>query len=198
MPHYRKFLIVLSLALAACNGGAEPDPPGEAPLAGAKIGGAFTLTDKDGNTVRWSDFSGKYRIVYFGYAYCPDVCPLDVQSMMKGYRTFAKEQPELAAKIQPIFITIDPQRDTPEVIGEFTGAFSEKLLGLTGTPEQVEQAAKAFAVYYAKGETSPGGGYLMDHTRGAYLMGPDGKPIALLPVDKGADAVAAELRKWTA
>lgn len=182
------------LALGACK--RESAPTEQPPLAGASIGGPFTLTDQYGKPVTWSDFDGSYRMVYFGYAYCPDVCPLDVQHMTQGYNVFAKEAPKLAGETKMIFITIDPERDTPQVVGEFTRAFSDKLIGLTGTPEQIAQAAKAFSVYYAKGKTSPGGGYLMDHSRGAYLMGRKGEPIALLPLDQGKDAVAAELRKW--
>lgn len=186
--------LALSLSIAACgSGGTGNQPP---PLAGARIGGPFTLVDKAGKSVRWSDFKGRYRIVYFGYAYCPDVCPMDVQSLMKGYRLFKKDSPELADDIQPIFITIDPERDTPAVVGEFTAAFSDQLIGLTGTPGQVKQAARAFSVYYTKGETSGEGGYLMDHSRAAYLMGRKGEPIALLPTDKGPQAVADELARW--
>ena len=189
------FALCLPLALfaAACDA-----PAGEPPLAGAAIGGPFELVDAAGKTVRWSDFDGRYRMIYFGYAYCPDICPYDVQQMMKGYNRFKEAEPELAAQVQPIFVTIDPERDTPAVVGEFTRAFSSDLLGLTGTPEQVAKAAKAFAVYYNKGEDAGDGSYLMDHSRAAYLMGRDGKPIALLPVevqDKG-EAVAAELAKW--
>jgi protein SCO1/2 len=134
-------------------------------------------------------------VLYFGYAYCPDVCPLDVQRMMQGFARFKAAEPALAAQVQPIFVTIDPARDTPKVVGEFTHAFSNDLLGLTGTAEQVDRAAKAFAVYYQKGEGT-NGGYLMDHSRAAYLMGRKGEPIATLPVDQSAEAVAAELAKW--
>ena len=177
--------------LAGCDA-----PAGEPPLAGAAIGGPFELVDSDGKTVRWSDFDGKYRMIYFGYAYCPDVCPLDVQRMMQGYNRFKQAEPDLAAQVQPLFVTIDPERDTPQVVGEFASAFSDDLIGLTGTPEQVAKAAKAFAVYYAKGEEGGAGGYLMDHSRAAYLMGRTGEPIALLPVEKSADDVAAELERW--
>lgn len=180
----------LPLALAACE---QREPP---PLAGAAIGGPFTLEDKAGKPVHWSDFAGKWRIVYFGYTYCPDACPTDVGVMMRGFAEFAKAHPDLAAEVQPIFITIDPERDTPARVGEFAAAFSPRLLGLTGTPQQVDQAARAFAAYYARGKTQPGGGYLMDHSRVAYLMDKDGKPIAMLPVDKTDKAVAAELAKW--
>ena len=191
-----RFLVAcvsLALLAAGCGGGS-----GEPPLAGAAIGGPFELVDSKGETVRWSDFDGKYRMIYFGYAYCPDVCPLDVQRMMQGYNRFKQAEPALAAQVQPLFVTIDPERDTPQVVGEFTSAFSDDLLGLTGTPAQVAAAAKAFAVYYAKGEVSGAGGYLMDHSRAAYLMGRKGEPIALLPVeaDDRGESVAAELARW--
>ncbi|MCT2398682.1 SCO family protein [Novosphingobium mangrovi (ex Huang et al. 2023)] len=186
----------LGMSLAACQQqGQQAERP---PLEGASIGGPFTLEDKNGKTVTWDQFKGKWRIVYFGYTFCPDACPLDVQAMMRGFNQFAGERPDLAAKVQPIFISIDPERDTPKVVGEWTAAFGPRLLGLTGTPEQVKQAADAFAAYYKRGDDTPGG-YLMDHSRVAYLMDPDGKPIAmLLPVDHGppAPAVAAELAKW--
>jgi protein SCO1/2 len=191
--------LFLSLTLFACNG-TSTSTPERPPLEGAKIGGPFALIDKDGKTVRWQDFDGKYRIVYFGYTFCPDACPTDVAVMMQGFTRFEKAHPGLAEDVQPIFISIDPARDTSDAVGEFSAAFSPRLVGLTGTPEQVDQAAKGFAVYYAKGEESSGG-YLMDHSRAAYLMGRDGKPIALLPLDKqpteeAPAAVAEELEKW--
>ncbi|WP_255406073.1 SCO family protein [Novosphingobium sp. CF614] len=189
----RAFGLILGLALAACQ---QPARQAETPpLEGAAIGGPFTLVDKQGTAVTWEQFKGRWRIVYFGYTFCPDACPLDVQAMMRGFDLFDKAHPALAAKVQPIFISIDPARDTPAVVGEWTAAFGPRLLGLTGTPAQVKQAAGAFAAYYGKGAETAGG-YLMDHSRIAYLMDPDGKPIAMLPVDKGPPAVAAELAKW--
>lgn len=194
-PRVASLALCLALApLSACDSAAPP--AAEAPLAGAAIGGPFELVDSEGRTVRWSDFDGKYRVLYFGYAYCPDVCPLDVQRMMQGFARFKAAEPELAAQVQPIFVTIDPERDTPAVVGEFTRAFSNDLLGLTGTAEQVDGAARAFAVYYQKREDAGNGSYLMDHSRAAYLMGRKGEPIATLPVDQSGDAVAAELAKW--
>ena len=194
------FACALMLGLlggCGAGGGAQggSGQPGEAPLAGAAIGGAFTLTDKTGHTVHWSDFAGKYRIVYFGYTFCPDACPTDMAVEARALNIFAKTHPALAARIQPIFITIDPARDTPAKVGEFAAAFSPRLLGLTGTPAQVDQAAKAFAVYYARGKDTTGG-YLMDHSRIAYLMGPDGQPIDMLPLDKGPQATADDLAIW--
>lgn len=184
--------LLVGLPLAACQQQPQAERP---PLEGTTIGGPFTLVDKDRRTVTWDQFKGKWRTVYFGYTFCPDACPLDVQALMRGFARFEKSHPAQAATVQPIFISIDPARDTPEVIGQWTGAFGPRLLGLTGTPEQVKQAAKAFAAFYSKGEDSAGG-YLMDHSRVVYLMDPDGKPIAMLPVDQGPEAVEAELARW--
>jgi protein SCO1 len=185
-------LLAATVTLSACGSAAPVEAP---PLQGAKIGGPFTLVGKDGKDVRWSDFDGKYRIVYFGFTFCPDACPMDVSAMMQGLHRFAENEPELAAQVQPLFVSIDPERDTPAKVGEFAAAFSPRLVGLTGSAQQVEQAAKGFVAYYAKVQESADG-YMMDHSRVAYLMGRKGEPIAMLPVDQGADAVAAELAKW--
>jgi protein SCO1/2 len=186
-------LIAGALALAGCNAAA---PGAEPPLAGAAIGGDFALTASDGRTVQWDDFAGKYRVVYFGYAFCPDICPTDMQRVAQGLKVLKASDPAKAAKIQPIFITIDPERDTPQVVGEFAAAFSPDIIGLTGTPDQIAATAKAFKVFYAKGEVVEGGGYLVDHSAITYLFGPEGEPLATLPTDQGADAVAAELDRW--
>ena len=180
------------LALGGCNAAPAEEPP----LAGATIGGDFTLMDKLGKPVRAADFAGRYRVVYFGYTFCPDVCPLDVQHLMQGYHAFAKVQPALAAKVAPMFITIDPARDTPKIVGEFAANFGPELIGLTGTDAQIAAVAKSYAVFYQKGKEASPGAYLMDHSRAAFLMGPDGKPIAVLPVEEDGKAVAAELAKW--
>ena len=180
------FVLCTGLLLAACQPGQSDKAalPAEGNLVGARIGGDFTLTDQDGKTVRWADFAGKYRIVYFGYTYCPDVCPLDLNRIMAGYRLLEKSDPQTAAKIQPIFITVDPQRDTPAVIKSYVVAFHPKLIGLTGTPEQIEAVKKAFVVVAGKeGDQKASQDYLVNHTRTPFLFGPDGKPIALIPVD---------------
>jgi protein SCO1/2 len=180
---------LLALALAACS--QRPEPP----LAGARIGGEFDLIDKTGRHVHWSDFEGKYRMIYFGYTFCPDACPTDLTTMMRGFDQFAKDNPSKATQVQPIFVSVDPARDTPPRVGEFAAAFSPRLLGLTGGEREVADAARTFAVWYAKGESTPGG-YLVNHTRIAYLMDRDGKPLAVLPTDQGPKAVAAELEQW--
>lgn len=194
-------IIPLLAVLGACGsgGGDSAAQSADPPLAGAAIGGPFTLTDQDGKKASWSDFNGKYRMLYFGYTYCPDICPLDLQKLMQGYRLFEKQDPARAAKVQPIFITIDPERDTQAVVKNYVSAFHPRLIGLTGTPEEIGKVAKEFAVYYAKAGDSPKD-YLMDHSRSPYLMGPDGKPIAILPTGQGDEGnpekVAAELDRW--
>ena len=185
-----------ALALSGCDAASVSAPDAEPPLAGATIGGDFALTGEDGDTVKWSDFAGQYRIIYFGYAFCPDVCPTDVQRAMAGLKQFEQAEPALGAQIQPLFVTIDPERDTAEVVGEFTANFHPRLIGLTGTPEQIAETAKTFAVVYSRGEEGEGGGYLMNHSNITFLFGPDGEPLATLPTDQGAEAVAAELAKW--
>lgn len=185
-------LFAALLALSACDG----PPPAEPPLAGAAIGGDFTLTGEDGQPVSWQDFDGQYRTVYFGYTYCPDVCPLDTQRAMQGLKAFEKAHPEMEGKIQPLFVSVDPGRDTPAVLKEFTANFHPRLIGLTGTKEQIDAVAKQYAVAYTIGDTQPGGGYLVSHTNLTYLFGPDGEPLAMLPTDQGPEQVTAELEKW--
>lgn len=185
----------LALALSACGGGnAGTKSLANAPLAGASIGGPFTLVNGDGKTVTEKDFAGKYRIMYFGYTFCPDVCPVDVQNIGGAMKLLDKDNPKLSAQIVPVFVTIDPARDTPAVVKQFTSAFYPRMVGLTGTAAQVDAAAKAYRVPYAKRVTPTG--YLMDHGRQAYLIGPQGEPIALLPQDQSPQAIVAEIERW--
>ncbi|MFK4003118.1 SCO family protein [Qipengyuania sp. NPDC077563] len=189
-------LLFASLLLAACSQ-ADPAPErGEPPLAGASIGGDFTLVGETGEPVSFSDFDGKYRTIYFGYTFCPDVCPTDNQRAMAGLKRFEKDSPALGAKVQPLFVSVDPERDTPAVLTEFTDAFHPRLIGMTGSKEQLDKVTSEFAVFYSKGEETENGGYLMDHSNQTYLFGPDGEPLALLPTADGPEAVAAELAKW--
>ena len=184
--------LLAAAALAACDAAPSATPP----LEGASIGGDFTLNGEDGKPVRWSDFDGQYRTVYFGFAFCPDVCPTDNQRAMAGLKLFEKTDPERAAKVQPLFISVDPKRDTPQVLTEFTDAFHSRLIGMTGTDEQIAKVTKDFAAFYSLGEVREGGGYDVEHSTITYLFGPNGKPLATLPTDQGAEAVAAELAKW--
>lgn len=182
-------LAAAPLLLSGCGGPSE-----QPPLAGARLGGPFTLTDQDGRKVSDTDFAGKYRLIYFGYTFCPDVCPVDMQHIMKGLRDLTQSNPSLAARIQPIFITIDPERDTPEALKNYTDAFPG-LIALTGSPDEIAAVAKRFAIYYKK-VPDENIDYLMDHSRMAMLFGPQGEPIALITQDKGAGPVVADLERW--
>ncbi|WP_296679724.1 SCO family protein [Novosphingobium sp.] len=188
------FVILPALAVLGACGPSQPavQELQGTDITGTPIGGTFTLVDANSKTVRWSDFAGRWRIVYFGYTFCPDACPMDVGVLMQGFNRFAKEHPDRAAKVQPIFISIDPARDTPAKVGEFAAAFSPRLLGLTGTQDQVDEAIRNFKALALKGKVLPGG-YLMDHSRAAYLFDPQGQPIETLPIDKNAESVAADL-----
>jgi len=196
-------IVAFGAMLAGCNGAAEA-PPATPPLEGARIGGPFTLTDQNGKTVRDTDFTGKYRLVYFGYSFCPDICPVDLQKLMRGLAQFEKADPVRGAKIAPLFITVDPARDTPAALKPFVARYHPRLLGLTGTAEQIAAVAKAYVVTYNKVDGSAPDRYLMAHSQLAFLMDPAGKPLALLPLDdpstdadEGAPpAVAADLAKW--
>lgn len=191
--NFRSFLFALPIALAACGQNAAP-PQG--PLAGASIGGPFDLVDQDGRRVTERDFAGRYRLMYFGYTYCPDVCPLDLQRLMGGYAKLEKSDPKRAARIAPIFVSIDPDRDTPPVLKQYVTAFHPRLTGLTGTPDQIAKVAKAYAIVYSKEQKAGASDYLMNHSRVAYLFGPKGDPIALIPQDGTPDAIATELNRW--
>ncbi len=194
MTIVRHVLFVGALALAACS--PTPVAPARPPLEGARIGGPFALTDQNGRTVSDRDFAGRYRIMYFGYTFCPDVCPTDVQAIGAALKTLEASDPAIAAKVVPIFVTVDPTRDTPSVLKAFVSAFHPRMVGLTGTPQQIDAVKKAYAIFSAKGDPAPGGGYLVNHSRQTYLMGPDGKPIALLPQEQGPKAVADEIKRW--
>tara|TARA_R110000772_G_scaffold59179_2_gene133993 strand:- start:451 stop:1068 length:618 start_codon:yes stop_codon:yes gene_type:complete len=196
-----KLLSVFSVALllsllAACNPASSDNGNAEAPLTGAKIGGSFTLTNEDGGKTSDTDFAGKYRIIYFGYSYCPDVCPVDLQRLMQGLALVEKSDPSLAKKIQPIFITIDPERDRPEQLKQYVSAFHPRLIGLTGSVDEIAEVAKKYLIIYGKREDEGASEYLVDHSRQAYLFGPAGEPIALLPYDGTPQQIADEIKRW--
>ncbi len=134
------------------------------------IGGEFELVNHRNETVTDKDFLGKYMIVYFGYTYCPDVCPMDLQIMADALRELEADDLE---KLNPVFVTVDPERDTTDVMAQYIKFFHEDLIGLTGTPEQVNTIKKAYRVYAAKADDSAD--YLVDHTAYTYLMDKDGK-----------------------
>lgn len=191
------FRIAACAALVMIGACAPGGPTREAPpLAGAAIGGPFTLTDQNGKRVSERDFAGQYRIIYFGYGFCPDVCPTDLQKIGAALRLIERQDARLAARLTPIFITVDPERDRPAQLKQFVRNFHPRLVGLTGTPAEIAAVEKAFAIYARKQPGTTPGSYLMDHSTQVYLFDPAGKPLALLPNDQGPEAIAAEIRRW--
>ena len=156
------------------------------------IGGPFTLVNQAGKTVTDKDFRGQYLMIYFGYTYCPDVCPTSLTNMSDALDLLG----EKAAEVTPMLITIDPGRDTPEHLREYVTYFHPRLHALTGSPEQIAAVAKAYRVYYSKVEREDAteDDYLMDHSSVTYVMGPDG--IFRLHFSHGTDAetMASRLR----
>lgn len=157
----------------------------------ADIGGPFSLVDQDGKPVTEADYKGRYMLVYFGFTYCPDVCPT---SLARNVHALDLLGPA-GDKVLPIMISIDPERDTPEHLKEYVRLFSPRMAGLTGTPEQVAAAAKVYRIYYAKvPDPKDPGHYTMDHTSITYLMGPDGRFVQHFRHDLAPDEMAAQLR----
>ena len=178
------------------SGANEPASLAEAPLAGAPIGGGFVLQDADGNTVTNESLKGEWRLVYFGYTFCPDVCPVDAARMGRAYAEVEAAAPDLAQRLVPMFVTIDPERDTPEIAGAFAANFHPAMLGLSGSEEAVGAAADTYRVFAQKGEAREDGFYLMDHSAQIYLMDANGAPVNAYARDVSAEAIAADVQRW--
>jgi protein SCO1/2 len=175
--------LTAAVQFAACApSAAQPSEPPE----GASIG--FTLTTADGNAVSERTYRGKWLVVYFGYTSCPDVCPT---ALMEIAGALEKSGPR-AAIVQALFVTIDPKRDTPELLGEYVKSFDPRIVGLTGTPAQIAQAARSFKIFYERRDTDDGG-YAYDHTTLIYLIDADGKFVKAFTGDSGAQEIADAL-----
>jgi protein SCO1/2 len=182
--------LVLALALALGAGwylSRSPSDQGQ-----ALIGGPFTLVDQHGRTVTERDFAGRFMLVYFGYTFCPDVCPLSLSNMAQAV---ALLEPEQAKRVVPVFITVDPERDTVKQLAEYAPALDPRLVALTGSADQIRQAAKVYRVYYSKVENGGSDNYLMDHSAFIYLMGPDGRYRRHFGHDAAPDKLAQALRE---
>ena len=157
------------------------------------IGGPFSLTNQDGKTITDKDYQGKYMLVYFGFANCPMICPSDMSDISFALAALDKSMVE---KIQPIFITIDPARDTVENLKTFVSNFHPKFQALTGTPEQIASVANAYRVYYKEAKSDELQEYLMDHSAYIYLMGPDGKYIGHFRHDQEVLDIVNGIKKF--
>jgi protein SCO1/2 len=160
-------------------------------VAKASVGGPFSLVDGSGKVVTDQDLKGKPFLVFFGFTHCPDVCPTTLFEVSEVFRSLGSDADKAAA----LFITVDPERDTPAVMKDYLANFDPRLRGLTGDLEAIEGVLKAYRVY-SKKVPLDGGGYTMDHTALVYLMDKQGRFVAPFNVKRGAHAAAADLRKY--
>ena len=193
----RKILIFITLGLIAVTSlviGFTGDLtlqrtqlPADSEQGEALIGGDFLLTDTTGKAVRDADFRGKIMLVFFGFTHCPDICPVTVATLSKVMEQLGDAR---AQQVAPIFISVDPERDTPEVLGKFLAGFDKRIIGLTGTPEQVKQAASVYRAYYAKSldvNAAKSANYSVDHSGFVYVMDKQGKFLKAIPYNKSPD-----------
>jgi protein SCO1/2 len=159
-------------------------------LTAVPIGGPFALTDHTGRRVTEADYADRYLLVFFGYTWCPDICPTTLNTVALAMQALG----DRAGRVQPLFITIDPERDTPAVLAEYVALFDAGIVGLSGTPEEIAAVAKAYRVHYRKApvEGDPDN-YLMDHSTILYLMAPGGGFLDIFDHDDPPDAIAAEI-----
>jgi protein SCO1/2 len=192
-----------AIALAACLAAAHTGEAGQQPTAAqmmddlmfgrGEVGGPFTLVDQDGKLRSDSEFRGKLMIVYFGYTFCPDVCPTDLMAITQALEALGPG----AAGIQPIFISIDPERDA-KAMSEYVSAFHKSFIGLSGTPDEIRKVANSYKAYYAKVEDPKTGEYSIDHAWVIYLIGRDGSYLGFMPPQTGPDRLIEILRKYLA
>ncbi len=155
------------------------------------VGGPFELVDDSGAAVTDRSFGDRHLLIFFGYSFCPDVCPTELSRMASALDRLDASDVE---QLQPLFITIDPERDTPEAMAEYVQAFHPDIVGLTGSDEQIAEVARAYRVFYAKVDTGDPDYYLMDHSSFTYLMAPDGSNVAVFPYDTPPDEMAGAIR----
>lgn len=186
------FLIGGLIAMAVLPGGRERLFSGLPTAGKALVGGPFSLVDHTGRRVTDQDFRGQYMLVYFGFTYCPDVCPSGLQVIAAALEKLGAK----ADRITPVFITVDPERDTPAQLAEYVKSFHPRLVGLTGTKAEIDATAKAYRVYYKKVEDEKStAGFTFDHTSIIYLMDPSGTYVTHFSHTTDVDTLAGRLAK---
>lgn len=181
------------LLLAGCDKLGLSAPGGTTKFNGVDITGAdyrYSLPDTAGQLRSNADFKGKVTVVFFGYTQCPDVCPTTMAELAQIKKALGPD----GARLQGVFITVDPERDTPEVLKSYVGAFDPGFVGLRGSPEQTKEVAKAFKVFYAKSPGKTEGSYTMDHTAGSYVFDTQGRVRLFERYGGGTEALAADLK----
>ena len=185
------------MAAVLVFGAGPPAAAGDAPPLpfGKLFGGPFSLLDQDGRSRTDRDFHGRYVLVYFGYTYCPDICPTSLQEMAAAL----DELGNAGKAVQPVFITIDPKRDTPEVLKAYVRQFGARFVGLSGPERETAKLAKAYRLHRVKVVpewSSSDADYLVDHSSNTFLIGPDGEVLTLFPHNTPADTMAMRIRSY--
>jgi cytochrome oxidase Cu insertion factor (SCO1/SenC/PrrC family) len=197
---WRVVAALLAFGISASATRAEDTPPDQFTAARmmddlmygrGTVGGPFTLADQTGRTRSDSEFRGKLMIVYFGYTFCPDVCPADLMAITQALDALGPA----ARDIQPIFITVDPERDS-KGLGDYVAAFHRSFIGLTGSPEEVRKVANAYKAFYTKVPGERAGEYAIDHTGVIYLMGRAGEYLGFMPPQTGPEKLTQVLRQY--
>ncbi|WP_205617502.1 SCO family protein [Pelomicrobium methylotrophicum] len=180
-----------ALALGGCDFGAQPPAFKSTDVTGSAIQPAFRLVDHTGTPRTLEDFRGKVVVVFFGFTHCPDVCPTTLTEIALALKRLP---PEEAQRVQVLFITVDPERDTPEVLAQYVPAFHPGFLGLTGDAAAVAEAARSFKVFYQKQPGEAPGSYSMDHSAGTYVFDPQGRLRLYVGHGQGAEVLAHDIR----
>jgi len=167
-------------------------PPSAATVS---IGGPFELVDQHGAPRTDEDFRGRYLVMYFGFTHCPDTCPTILLKITHALEELTKFDAAKAERVVPVFISIDPERDTPEALRSYAENFHPRLVALTGTLRQLEEVARTYGVFFAKVPTRDPGEYLMDHTSFVYLIGPDGNYLEHFESNVSVDDLLDALRR---
>jgi protein SCO1/2 len=183
-------LLLLCFGLLACSPTPRPDFKGT-DITGADFGRSLSLNDHYGVRRSLEDFRGKLIVLFFGYTHCPDVCPTTLGDVAMALRQLSPEQ---AARVQVLFVSVDPERDTPDMLREYVPYFHPAFLGLHGTPEEVAAAAREFRIVYRRHVEEGAGGYLVDHTAGSYVLDDRGRLRLFLPFAQPAPDIAHDLK----
>jgi protein SCO1 len=189
----RRRFILACLALSSAGLIACSDKPSfrNTDITGAEFAREFSLTDFDGKARTLADFKGKAVVVFFGFTQCPDVCPTTLAEMAEVVKLLGAD----GKRLQVLFITIDPERDTPELLRKYVPAFNPNFLGLTGSNEAIAKVAKEFKVFYQKSPGKTPGSYTMDHTANSYVFDPEGKVRLVVKHGMGADPLVQDLKQ---
>ncbi len=163
------------------------------PMAGLQIGGPFSLTNHLGADVTEKNYEGQYKLIYFGFTYCPAICPTELQKISRVMSALEDKHPEAAKTIQPLFITVDPERDRVPVMREYISLFHKRLVGLTGTVPQIDFIKKSYRIFATKVQDETQNDYSVDHSSFIYLMGPNNELMSMYRVSDSADDVYADL-----